>query len=197
MTVVPNAAKAERVEGWLPVMDIHPENEIIAHVQSGITGDFEHLVHRYQGPLFRIVGNLVDGAMVEDLVQDIFLTAFAQIQRFDPLRGSFRTWIYRIARNHAFNASKKKRERLLDEDPVIADLRSPSRDLLVKEAFGRLDRALGELGFQDRVIFVLAEIDGLSYAEIARIEKMALGTVKSRLSRIKLKLRKVLQPYRL
>jgi len=177
------------------LMEARRENEIIARVKAGCTSDFEHLVQRYQGPLFRIVGNLVDGSMVEDLVQDVFLAAFSQIQGFDPQRGTFRTWIYRIARNRALNAGKKKREQLSSEDPVIADQRTPAHALLVKEAYSRLDRTLGELKFQDRVIFVLAELEGLSYAEIAHIEKLALGTVKSRLARIRTKLRNALQPY--
>ena len=176
-------------------MEHDPENAIIARVKTGATDEFGHLVRRYQGALFRIVGNLVERPMVEDLVQDIFLAAFVGIQGFDLRRGSFRTWIYRIARNHAFNARKKKRERLLDEEPVIVDLHTPSRDLMVKEAFDRLDQALNELEFKERVIFILAELEGLSYAEIARIEKLPLGTVKSRLSRVKMKLREVLQPY--
>lgn len=176
-------------------MEAHRENEIIARVKAGCTSDFEHLVRWYQGLLFRIVGNLVDGSMVEDLVQDVFLAAFSQIQGFDPRRGSFRTWIYRIARNRALNAAKKKREQLSTEEPVIVDKRTPSHDLLAKEAYRRLDQALNELKFQDRVIFVLAELEGLSYAEIARIEELALGTVKSRLARIKIKLRNALQPY--
>jgi RNA polymerase sigma-70 factor (ECF subfamily) len=177
------------------MMEAHRENEIIARMQAGDTKDFEHLVRCYQGPLFRIVGNLLDGSIVEDLVQDVFLTAFSQIQGFDPKRGSFRSWIYRIARNHALNARKKKREQLLAEDPVIAVERTPSHDLLVKEAYSRLDRALSELKFQDRVVFVLAELEGLSYVEIAQIENLALGTVKSRLARIKIKLRNALQAY--
>ena len=176
-------------------MEAHRENEIIARVKAGDTSDFEHLVRWYQGPLFRIVGNLVDGSMVEDLVQDVFLAAFEQIQGFDPQRGTFRSWIYRIARNRALNARKKKHEQLMADMPNIADQRTPCQDLLVKEAFDLLDHALGEISFQDRVIFVLAELEGLSYMEIAHIEELALGTVKSRLARTRMKLRNALQPY--
>ena len=176
-------------------MQYDPEIDIIARVKSGAADEFEHLVRQYQGALFRIIGNLVDGSRVEDLVQDVFLAAFAGIQGFDPRRGSFRTWIYRIARNHAFNARKKKREQLLDEDPVIVDPRTPCQDLIVKQAFDRLDQTLNELEFKDRVIFVLIELEGLSYADIARIEKLPMGTVKSRLSRVRDKLRRVLKNY--
>ncbi len=176
-------------------MEALSENEIIAHVQAGHAGDFGELVRRYQSALFRIVGNLVDHGMVEDLVQDIFLTVYARMGAFDARRGTFRSWIYRIARNQALNARKKKREKLLDEMPDLVDGRTPCQALLTKEAFACMDRALDGLKFQDRVIFVLAELEGLSYAEIAHIEKLALGTVKSRLSRIKNKLRGAMAPY--
>jgi RNA polymerase sigma-70 factor, ECF subfamily len=177
-------------------MEVQCENELIARVQAGHASDFEHLVRCYQQSLFRIVANLVDNAIVEDLVQDIFLVAYEKIQCFDPRRGTFRAWIYRIARNHALNARKKKRERLMDEMPDIADERSsPWQELLAKEVFTCMDQALSELKFQDRVIFVLAELEGLSYAEIAQVENLALGTVKSRLARIKIKLRGALAAY--
>jgi RNA polymerase sigma-70 factor (ECF subfamily) len=171
------------------------ENDIIERVKQGHRADFEHLVHRYQGPLFRIVGNLTDQSMVEDLVQNIFLIAYAKIGDFDPRRGTFRAWIYRIARNQALNARKKKREKLMDDIPDLAYERTPCQELLVKEIFACMDQALSELKFQDQVIFVLAELEGLSYAEIARIENLALGTVKSRLARIKTKLRGALAAY--
>jgi RNA polymerase sigma-70 factor (ECF subfamily) len=176
-------------------METRSENEIIARVQEGNAADFEHLVQGYQGSLFRIVGNLVDPCMVEDLVQDIFLIAYAKIADFNPRRGTFRAWICRIARNRALNASKKKREKLMDDMPDPVYERTPCQDLLVKEIFACMDRTLSELKFQDRVIFVLAELEGLPYAEIARIENLALGTVKSRLARIKTKLRGALDAF--
>jgi RNA polymerase sigma-70 factor (ECF subfamily) len=176
-------------------MEHASDNDIIARVNAGAADEFEYLVRRYQGALFRIVGNLVKGPAVEDLVQDIFMAAFANLQRFEPGRGSFRTWIYRIARNRALNASKKKREQQIDKTMVIADSRTPCHALIVKQAFDRLDRTLDELTFKERLIFVLSELEGLSYAEIARIERVPLGTVKSRLYRVKDKLRRALEPY--
>jgi RNA polymerase sigma-70 factor (ECF subfamily) len=176
-------------------MQMDRENEIIVRVKAGVTNEFEHLVRRYQGPLFRIVANLVDRPMVEDIVQDIFLTAFIQIHRFDPRRGAFRTWLYRIARNRALNARRKKREQLMDKVQVLKDGRTPDHDLMTREAYDALDRVVSELEYKDRVIFVLAELEGLTYAQIAEIESIALGTVKSRLSRVRVKLRRALKKY--
>jgi RNA polymerase sigma-70 factor, ECF subfamily len=176
-------------------MDVFDEAKIICRVQAGCTNDFTYLVRRYKSGLFRVVGNLVDSSQVEDIVQDTFIAAFTHICRFDPERGSFCTWIYRIGRNLALNARRKKREQPLPEGLVISDERTPADDAQKNEIFRQLDRALEELRFQDRVIFVLAELEGLSYAEIARVEGLRIGTVKSRLARTRSKLKNLLESY--
>ncbi len=169
------------------------EMKIIRQVQTGRTEDFAYLVHRYKGGLFRVIGNLVDSGQVEDIVQETFIAAFKNICSFDPDRGSFCTWLYRIARNLGINAKRKRREEPLPEDLVISDERTPADDVLKKEIFQRLDQALDELRFQDQVIFVLADLEGLSYSEIAQIEGLRLGTVKSRLARVRVRLRSILE----
>ena len=174
-------------------MDSQRENLIITSVQNGDTELFEHLVQSYQDALFRIVGNLMPRQyMLEDLVQDVFLAAYANIGRFDPEKGKFRTWLYTIARNRAMNARHKHREVEMPEGLEIPDQRTAMDDLMTKEAFAQLDRALSRMKFQDRVIFVLAELEELPDADIASIEDIPLGTVKSRLARARGKLRKAL-----
>lgn len=177
---------------------MHPnrENQIIKRVQAGESSMFDSLVRYYQTPVFRILHNLVPNHTVEDLAQDVFLSAFAQIRRFDPEKGSFRSWLYTIARNRALNARRKMREILLPEPPEMAASRTPVDDLLVKEILSHLDATLNSMPFRDRSIFVWAELEGLSYAEIARIEGMRLGTVKSRLARIRAKLKQTLRQLR-
>jgi RNA polymerase sigma-70 factor (ECF subfamily) len=170
-------------------MNPSQEKETISQVQSGDTQAFERIVRRYQSAVFRILSNLMGGAMVEDLAQDVFLSAFEQIKRFDPQKGSFRSWLYAIARNRALNARRKKRETLLPRPPERIQTRTPVDDLMVKELFRHLDTVLAAMPFQDRSIFVWAELEGLSYAEIARIEDLPLGTVKSRLARIRARLK--------
>ncbi len=172
------------------------ENQIIAQVQAGDMDAFEPLVRHYQTAVFRILANLVTGAMVEDLAQDVFLSAFARIRRFDPQKGSFRSWLYAITRNRALNALRKKREVPMSNPPEIHHNRTPVDDVIVKEALLRLDNALNAMPFQDRSIFVWVELEGLPYAEVAAIEGMRLGTVKSRLARIRAKLKQSLHDVR-
>lgn len=172
------------------------ERQLIDRILAGQRDDFVWLVEKYQVQLFRLVVNILPRAMVEDVVQEAFVAAFAGLRRYDPQRASFRTWLYRIARNLALNAWKKRRETSLADNWDMAGHNNPADALLQKELFSQLDRALDNLAFQEKVIFVLAELEGLPYAEIGRIEGLPLGTVKSKLARIRMKLRRILEDYR-
>ena len=167
--------------------------DIIARVKNGDRAAFETIVLSYQTLLFRVVRNLVGDGQAEDVVQEVFLAAYANLKRFDPQKGGLKTWLLTIARNKARNTARRKREYTGMDLPEARDERSPSDALLAKERFAQLDGALLRLNDQERMIFVLAEIEGLSYAEIARIENMRLGSVKSKLSRTRAKLRALIK----
>jgi RNA polymerase sigma-70 factor (ECF subfamily) len=175
------------------LMDEHQEKAIIARVQDGNTEEFAFLVRAYQNDIFRYVVNLIGVQEVEDVVQESFLAAFRSISRFDGSRARFRTWLLRIARNRAYNAIKKSRLLPVADFPDLADDLNPENLLKRKIEFVRLDQALAALSFAHRSVFVLAEIDGLPYEQIARIEDIRVGTVKSRLARAKAKLKSILQ----
>ena len=104
-------------------MDVDREAEIITSVQNGDRAAFELLVRRFQTLLFRVVGNLVGSLQAEDIVQEVFMAAYANLHRFDPCKGSLRTWLLAIARNKAFNATRKKRERTGNDLPQLKDER--------------------------------------------------------------------------
>jgi len=177
------------------LMDAKQEAHIITRVQAGDTELFVDLVRYYQAPLFRVVANMVGHGRAEDVVQEVFLAAFKEIGRYDSSKGLFRTWLFRIARNKTFNLLKKKRWESHQEPPESPDWHTPDKHLLLKEIFTKLDQALSAFKPQDRMIFVWAELEGLSYAEIARIEGLPLGTVKSRLFRTKAKLKTLIASY--
>jgi RNA polymerase sigma-70 factor (ECF subfamily) len=133
---------------------------------------------------------------IEDIVQDIFFNAYKYIKKYDPDKGKFSTWIFRIARNRCLNEIKRKKERSLPETYEIPEKGNPENDLMNKEFLVKLDRSLDRLPYKHKVVFVLADLHGLSYEEIAQIEKTNTGTVKSRLFRARKKLRSTLEPYR-
>jgi len=149
---------------------------------------FRSIVERHQAALFGLVRCLgLDGHACEDVVQEAFLEAWRHREGFDPRRGSMRAWLYAIARNRALNALRKRR-------PVpLAILPERGEDAPEPEAFDRLDRALAALPFEQRAAFVLADVHGLTHEEVARIEGVAPGTIKSRTSRAREALRAALR----
>jgi RNA polymerase sigma-70 factor (ECF subfamily) len=166
---------------------------VIRRVLGGDVEAFRVLVERHQGPLCGFVRNLIpDAHDAEDIAQDVFLTAYHKLGSYDPGRGAFSTWLLTIARNRCRNALKKPRPRSLDGLPDVAGHRPPDAELAEAELFRRLDRALDALPFEQKTAFVLAEMQGLSHEEVGRIEGVPVGTVKSRLSRAREKLRSLL-----
>lgn len=142
-----------------------------------------------------------------DLSQEVFLRVFRTIHRFRG-QSTLRTWIYRIAVNQARNRHRFWRRRhrndqvSLDahiavhgEFPSTLNLR-PDRAFEQKELGERLQRALDGLPFDQRTAIVLREVDGLSYDEIAFSLGVAIGTVKSRLTRARQALRDELRTER-
>jgi RNA polymerase sigma-70 factor (ECF subfamily) len=164
--------------------------QVIRRVLGGEVEAFRALVERYQGQLFGFIRGLVRRPEeAEDVAQEVFLAAFTHLRAFDPDQATFPTWLLTIARNKCLNALKKRRPIVLDELPEGADGRTPDREAAEQEWFRRLDRGLEALPPEQKTVFVLAELQGLSYEEVRRIEGVSLGTVKSRLSRAKERLR--------
>lgn len=163
---------------------------IIQHVLDGDVDAFRELVERYQTMLFRLIGNLVrDRSEREDLAQDALLSAYVNLASYDPRAGKFSTWLLTIARNKCLNRLRKQTPRPMEPVPDRVDRRNPADALGEAELFAQLDRALAALPLDQKMAFVLAEIQGLSHAEVSRIEGTPVGTVKSRISRAKERLR--------
>ncbi|MHC4343628.1 MAG: RNA polymerase sigma factor [Planctomycetota bacterium] len=162
------------------------ETEVISGVLEGDIEAFRDLVHRYERPVVRMIRNITeDGQYCEDIAQDVFLTAYRKLASFDPARSRFSTWLFTIARNKSLNAMKKKRPLGMAELPEGIESNDPCDSFAEKEFFERLDKELQALPARQRRAFVMAEFEKLSYQQIAQIEGVRLGTVKSRISRAK------------
>ncbi|MBN1507960.1 MAG: signal peptidase I [Sedimentisphaerales bacterium] len=165
------------------------ESDIIRRVLEGDGESFRRLVDRYAGPVMRMVRNVTgDDQTCEDLAQEVFLTAYGKLRTFDPARSRFSTWLFTIARNKSVNAVRKKRPLCMAEPPERTGPDRPE-DLVARHEFlAALDRELLALPLEQRTAFVLAEFEHLPYEQIAQIEGVRLGTVKSRVSRARDKL---------
>jgi RNA polymerase sigma-70 factor (ECF subfamily) len=197
--IVDFAVKQARVAGWSNV-----GGQEAALVQRCATGDefaCAELVGEHQRMVVQLAMNLLgDRDEALDLSQEVFLRVFRTIHRFRG-QSSLRTWIYRIAVNQARNRHRfwRRRHRA---DQVSLDQHvaahgefqsggelTPDRMLAQKQLAERLNHALEHLPFDQRTAIILREIDGLSYEEIAFSLGVAIGTVKSRLTRARQALR--------
>jgi RNA polymerase sigma-70 factor, ECF subfamily len=186
------------------------EEQFLERLQRGEAAAFERLVAEHSGDVYALLYRLTsDGEEARDLTQETFLRAFQSISRF---RGdaNLKTWIYRIAVNQARNRWRWWRRRRRDvtvsldatdehhEQPLGATLRNndavdPEQETLAREREGQLRHALLGLRRSYREAVILRDIEGFSYEEIANTLQISMGTVKSRISRGRLELRRELE----
>lgn len=165
------------------------ENECIARAQRGEMAAFSELVARYQDRIYRFLVRLTrspDDAL--ELTQETFLSAYQALARWRP-EARFSTWLFRIARNQAFDwLRRNKRVEFValgdEQDFGFADP-APTPDMTLEsvQRLRHLERALMRLPTEHREILLLREIEAMSYEDIAEVLDIRLGTVKSRIAR--------------
>ncbi|MBI1885746.1 MAG: sigma-70 family RNA polymerase sigma factor [Chloroflexi bacterium] len=177
------------------------ESQLLHRAQAGDLDAFNTLVHRYQTPLYSLCLRLLAvREAAEDAAQEAFLAAYRHLDRFKG--GSFRAWLFRIAANACYDELRRRKARpslsleatTPSERPVEVAEGAPSPEQQVErlELAAYLQEALSRLPFDQRLAVVLCDVQGMSYEEVAEVTKAALGTVKSRISRGRGRLRLIL-----
>ena len=129
------------------------ENSIIRAVLDGDVESFRLLVQRYQGPVIRMIRNIIDDHHTcEDIAQDVFFTVYKKLSSFDSDRSSFSTWLFTITRNKSLNAIKKKRAFSMSMLPENPDSSALSDSLTQREFFDHLDRVLRNLPARQKTL---------------------------------------------
>lgn len=155
-------------------------------VISGDADAFRSLVERHQSAVCATIRALLPRySEWEDLAQEVFLSAFQHLETFDSTKGTFQTWLMAIARNQCRNVRQRPEVTQVDAIPILAVEPPPDAQACEAEWFERLDAALAALPDDQRLAFVLVEMQGLSYQEAADVCEAAVGTLKSRLFRAK------------
>jgi RNA polymerase sigma-70 factor (ECF subfamily) len=173
------------------------DSALAAHFLAGEKRAFDELVERYQTRLLNFVYRTTgDRERAEDLVQETFIRVYRHLHRFDQSK-KFSTWVYTIASNLAKNELRNRSRNPLvlfqtikknwdaDQRPLEwEDNTYRPDDLYRKRHLKRMvESAVEELPEHHRAVFVLREMEGKTYEEIAEITGCNLGTVKSRLNR--------------
>ena len=199
---MPGAAVREQLRGL-------EDGDVVAAFLGGEERAFQELVSRYQTRLLNFIYRTIgDREKAEDLVQEVFIRVYRHIGRFDRSK-KFSTWIYTIASNLAKNELRNRSRNPLvlfqtikknwqeDDRPLqFEDPQSRPDDLYRKRHLRELvEESVSQLPAHHREVFVLRELEGKSYEEIAEITDCNLGTVKSRLNRARTSFAEIIEPH--
>lgn len=181
------------------------ERSLVQRAANGDDTAFEELVLRYQKPVYnlalRMCGNPDDAF---DLAQDAFVNAWKGLKDFQ-FQSAFSTWLYRLTSNVCLSYLRSKKRKstvstvFLDADEeeqewVLPDPSpQPEEQVIRREERAQVEAALNSLEVEYREALCLSVYSGLSYQQIAEIQGVQEGTVKSRIFRAREKLRKKLQ----
>ena len=172
--------------------------------QQGNRTAFRQLYERYKQRVFRTANRLLcDRGWAEDVTQEVFITVYQRLSTFD-FRSSFQTWCYRVTVNVCYDAMRKQKRRaryhaedvdLHDSDTNLLASVSTQPDQAARryEVQHGVEQALQRLSPKLRATFVLRDVEGLSYVEIARVMGCLPGTVSSRITRARQQLAGFLQ----
>lgn len=167
-----------------PGADLH---EVLRGCRSGDRFSQQRLYEIYHQRVYRVIVRTVGLQDAPDVTQQVFMQVFRKIDSFHG-DSAFATWLYRVAMNEALQFLRKRsrrRAQTLTDEPMSHHRPDQERD----EARELLEQALMRLDPQLRSIFVLREVEGLSYGEIAAAADIPEGTVGSRLNRARRELR--------
>jgi RNA polymerase sigma-70 factor (ECF subfamily) len=184
-------------------------SQIVRHCMDGDSGAWAELVRthhrRVYGLCYRFTGN---GADAEDLTQEVFLKVYSNLSRFDTVRGSLQVWITTMTRNllvDNFRRTRNQRatgsldegwesiEELKPVDRLMAGGPSPQESAAQKELAKMVQDALARVSVDLREAVILRDLQDMDYKEIAQVLGIPEGTVKSRISRGRAELARLLE----
>ena len=174
--------------------------DLVSASKRGDLSAFNLIVERYQSHVYNLAARILgDRVTAEDVTQETFISAHRAISQFRG--GSLRAWLLRIGSNRSYDfirASRRRREQSLDQSMLNPGFREPSSGPSPEQAAIRnelgdeIQRAILSLPPDQRTVLVLIDVQGLSYEEAGEASGVSMGTVKSRLSRARSKVRDLL-----
>jgi RNA polymerase sigma-70 factor (ECF subfamily) len=168
------------------------EQVLVLRCQIGDKDAFAELIERYQAPLRYFISRLLeDKQMSEDIFQETWLTVIRRIHSLKSV-DAFSTWLYRIARNKAYQQLRRKKK-LFKLDENIAASSNIENDVFSPEDMAKVHRCLKELLPEYREVLMLRFLEQMSYEQISQVINCKLGTVRSRIHYAKLALKEEME----
>jgi len=182
------------------------EVALIAQAKKGDVNAYNTLVLHYQQLVYNVTYRIMgDPQSAEDATQEAFISAYNALNRFRG--GNFKAWLLRIATNACYDELRRRKRRpqssldeLTEDNESFPFLRSsnegPEAHRQRIELIRAIEDCLQTLPDEQRVTAVLCDVEGYDYKQIAEMTSVSLGTVKSRMSRARSKLRDCLQGFK-
>jgi RNA polymerase sigma-70 factor (ECF subfamily) len=179
------------------------EVELVKRAKKGDLTAYNRLVIYYQELVYNVTYRIMGEPQgAEDMTQEAFISAYKSLNRFDG--NNFKAWLLRIATNACYDELRRHKRRpqssldeMTSDNESFAFLRSPEegpeQHRQRVELAQAIENCLQGLPDDQRITAVLGDVEGYDYNEIAAITQASLGTVKSRMSRARSKLRDCLQ----
>jgi RNA polymerase sigma-70 factor (ECF subfamily) len=165
---------------------------LIRRSQAGDAEAFAALFEQYKNLVYKTAFLMLDNAAeAEDALQEVFVLVHKGLRGFDPHKGAFSTWLYRVTVNYCLNHRRRRSFFYLPLEQAPPPLVDPPGASLAEEESIR--QAIRELSEKQRAVVILRYYWELPYAEISRILDIPLGTVKSRLDLALRTLRRALE----
>lgn len=189
------------VEAGLPAGDVVVLDDatLVARARDGDVRAYEQLVRRYQGPMYRLaVRMLASVGDAEDVVQEVFLTAWRQLFRLQE-DAAFVGWLYRTTTNRCLNVIRARKPHAdveLDQHESSGSAGRPERAVETSAQLAALVSALDQLTGEQRACWLLREVHGRSYDEIADTIGTTSTAVRGRIARARAQLAEVMAPWR-
>ena len=175
--------------------ETYSEQDLIIALKARDDQAFSYLYDHYSGSLYSIILQIVKSPEVAgDVLQEVFINIWRKIESYDPLRGRLFTWMLNIGRNASIDMLRSKGYANNQKNQEITDNVYGS-DQVTQTNIDNigLTKFLGKLKPEQRVLIELAYLKGYTHEEIAQIEDIPLGTVKTRIRNALLQLRAYLK----
>jgi RNA polymerase sigma-70 factor (ECF subfamily) len=198
------------------IQNIDNETELVRKAKGGDQRAFSLLVKKYESTVYSFAYKVCrNEEKAEETLQDTFVNVYRKLGQFNG-KAKFSTWLYQIVTN---NCLMKRRKSKLDKSSVslespdsaqedvehqsdgaslqtlVSLKQTPQDEMVNKELREFLDKAILKLPMEQRIVFILRDVEGRSSEEAAKILKVSVPAVKSRLRRARVFLRKQLQEY--
>jgi RNA polymerase sigma factor (sigma-70 family) len=181
----------------LATVTTYTENELVSLLKSRDSKAFSYLYDNYSGSLYTIIAQLVDDIEIaNDVLQEVFINIWRKIDSYDPAKGRLFTWMLNIARNASIDTLRSRSYQNTQKNQSIqenSDWAAGSKLTSVNIDNIGLKKVIERLKKEHRVLIDLAYFKGYTHQEIAQIEDIPLGTVKTRIRNALIQLKEYLK----